>query len=140
LHDSARRDLREMRAAGVSVLAGTDLGVLNVVPGRSLHEELALLVRDAGMSPLEALRAATSGPAVFMHRAEELGVINVGRRADLVLLDADPLTDITNVSRISAVVVRGRLFDREALARLREDATIAPDIATNDWPRASPRR
>jgi imidazolonepropionase-like amidohydrolase len=59
LLESMRRDLSEMRAAGVRVLAGTDIGVLNVVPGQSLHEELSLLVRVANLSPVDALRAAT---------------------------------------------------------------------------------
>jgi imidazolonepropionase-like amidohydrolase len=138
LQENIRRDLREMRAAGVGILAGTDIGVLNVVPGQSLHEELKLLVRDAGLSPLDALRAATRAAAAFLHRDQEIGTIAVGRRADLVLLDADPLTDISQVSRISAVVLRGRLFDREALARLVDEVAAAPDIAANDWPRERP--
>jgi hypothetical protein len=139
LQQNIRRDLREMRAAGVGILAGTDIGVLNVVPGQSLHEELKLLVRDAGLSPLDALRAATRAAAAFLHRDQEIGTIAVGRRADLVLLDADPLTDISQVSRISAVVLRGRLFDREALTRLVDEVAAAPDIAANDWPRAGTR-
>ena len=135
LHESNRRDLREMRAAGVRILAGTDIGVMNVVPGQSLHEELMLLVRDAGLSPLDALRAATRDAAVFLGREREIGTIAAGRRADLVLLDADPLADIAHVSRISAVVLRGRLFDREALTRLVDDVSKSPDVAANDWPR-----
>ena len=63
--ENMRRDLRELRAAGVRILAGTDIGVLNVVPGESLHEELRLLVRDGNLSPFEALRAATRDAAVF---------------------------------------------------------------------------
>ena len=139
LQESIRRDLREMRAAGVRILAGTDIGVLNVVPGESLHEELTLLVRDAGLSPLDALRAATSAAAVFLGRDQEIGTIAAGRRADLILLDADPLADIAHVSRISAVVLRGRLFDRGALARLVDEVSGAPDVAANDWPRTPAR-
>jgi imidazolonepropionase-like amidohydrolase len=140
LQESIRRDLREMRAAGVRILAGTDIGVLNVVPGQSLHEELMLLVRDASLSPLDALRAATRDAAVFLGRHQEIGTIAVGRRADLLLLDADPITNLSHVSRISAVVLRGRLFDRVALTRLVDEVSDAPDVAANDWPRTSARQ
>jgi imidazolonepropionase-like amidohydrolase len=139
LHEGSRRDLREMRAAGVRVLAGTDIGVLNVTPGQSLHEELALLIRDAGMTPLEALRAATRDAAAFLGRDREIGTIAVGRRADLVLLDADPLADIAHVSRIHAVVLRGRMLDRGALARLVDEVSASADVAANDWPRTPAR-
>ena len=135
LQENIRRDLREMRATGVRILAGTDIGVLNVVPGQSLHEELTLLVRDANLSPLDALRAATRGAAVFLGRDREIGTIAGGLKADLVLLDADPLADISHVSRISAVVLRGRFFDRAALTRLIDEVPNAPDVAVNDWPR-----
>jgi imidazolonepropionase-like amidohydrolase len=139
LQENIRRDLREMRAAGVRILAGTDIGVLNVVPGESLHEELALLVRDAELSPLEALRAATRDPAAFLRRDLEIGTIAAGRKADLVLLDADPRADIAHMSRINAVVLRGRLFDRAALTRLVDEVSGAADVATNDWPRTPAR-
>ena len=129
-----------MRAAGVRILAGTDIGVLNVVPGQSLHEELALLVRDAGLSPLDALRAATRDAAVFLGRDREIGTIAAGKKADLVLLDADPLADIAHVSRISALVLRGRVFERAALTRLVDEVSRAPDVAVNDWRRMPPRR
>ena len=101
----------------------------------SLHEELALLVRDANLSPLDALRSATRDAAVFLGREREIGTIAAGRRADLILLDADPLADIAHVSRIRAVLLRGRLFDREALTRLVDDVSRAPDVTANDWPR-----
>ncbi len=139
LQESSRRDLREMHAAGVRILAGTDIGVLNVVPGQALHEELTLLVRDAGLSPLGALRAATRDAAVFLGRDQEIGSIAPGRQADLLLLDGNPLDDITHVSRISAVVLRGRLFARAALTRLVDEVADAPDVAANDWPRAPVR-
>jgi imidazolonepropionase-like amidohydrolase len=135
LQESMRRDLREMRLAGVRILAGTDIGVLNVMPGSSLHEELRLLVRDANLPPLDALRAATRDAAVFLGREQEIGTIAVGHRGDLVLLDADPLADIAHVSGINAVVLRGRLFDRETLTRLVDEVSSAPDVAVNDWPR-----
>lgn len=139
LQAAARRDLAEMRAAGVRILAGTDSGVLNVVPGDSMHEELRLLVRDARMTPAEAIRAATADAAAFMGIDRDTGTIAAGKRADMILLDGNPLDDITRVSHIAGVAVRGRWFDRPALARLADEVAAAPDVAANDWPRA-PRR
>jgi imidazolonepropionase-like amidohydrolase len=111
-----------MRANGVRVLAGTDqsayLESKGSVSGRSLHEELGLLV-DAGFSPVEALRAATTGPAEFFGLAGSLGTVEAGKSADLVLLDADPLQDIRSFMRIAAVIRKGRLYDAAALTRLR---------------------
>jgi imidazolonepropionase-like amidohydrolase len=78
-----------------------------------VHDELALLVR-AGLSPLDALRAATSGPASYFAATDSLGSIATGRVADLVLLDANPLIDIANTRRIVAVVANGRLYDAPA--------------------------
>ncbi len=135
LHANARRDLSEIRAGGVRLLAGTDIGVLNVLPGRALHEELALLVRDTGMTPHEALQAATAHAAIFLGLDRELGSIEAGKQADMILLDANPLEDVTRISRISGVVVRGRYFDRQGLARILDDVAASPDVAVNDWPR-----
>jgi predicted amidohydrolase YtcJ len=116
------RNAAEMHRAGVALLAGTDIGAPLLVPGFSLHDELALLVRDAGMSPLQALQAATLTPARVMGLEGEMGTVEAGKRADLVLLDADPLADVRNTRRIHAVVANGRLLDRAALDRLRTDA------------------
>lgn len=112
------RNAAEMHRTGVPLLAGTDIGAPLLVPGFSLHDELALLVRDAGMSPLQALQSATITPARVMGLAEETGTVEAGKRADLVLLDADPLADIRNTRRIHAVVANGRWMDRAALDRL----------------------
>ncbi len=115
-----RRRLRlvgAMRQADVPVLAGTDLGTTYLFPGFSLHDELALLV-DAGLTPMQALQAATSAPATFLGLQRSQGTISVGKAADLVVLNADPLADIGNTRRIEAVVVRGRWISsaaREAL-------------------------
>ena len=105
------------RAAGVGILAGSDCANAYVVPGFALHDELRLLV-EAGLSPADALAAATSSPARFLGLGEDRGTIAPGRRADLVLLDADPLTAIGNTSRIAAVVLGGELMDRAELDRL----------------------
>jgi imidazolonepropionase-like amidohydrolase len=136
LHEGARRDFSEMRAAGVRILAGTDVGVLNVFPGRSLHDELSLLVKDVGMTPHEALQAATVHAAAFMGIDREVGAIEAGRQADMILLDANPLEDIAHTARISGVVLRGRYFDRAALDGLLQEVAAAPDVRANDWPRS----
>lgn len=101
-----------MNRKGVTLVAGTDLSYLHP-PGFSLHDELVLLV-EAGLTPAEALRAATVNPA-RLFRSSESGVVAPGRRADLVLLEANPLENIRNTQRICAVIVRGKLFDRKGL-------------------------
>jgi imidazolonepropionase-like amidohydrolase len=104
----------EMRRVSVSFLAGTD--VLNpfAFPGFSLHDELALLVQ-AGLSPWDALRAATLNPAIFLNATDSLGTVEKNKRADLVLLDANPLADIQNTQKVNAVVLNGRFYNRAAL-------------------------
>jgi imidazolonepropionase-like amidohydrolase len=99
------------------MLAGTDAPMPRVYPGFSLHEELVVLVAS-GLSPAAALRAATLTPAVVLGIADTAGSIAVGNRADLVVLDGDPLSDIGNTRRIHAVVLDGRLLRRSALDAL----------------------
>jgi imidazolonepropionase-like amidohydrolase len=115
-----------MRKNGVRVMTGTDLSDGRIFPGFSVHEELALLV-EAGFTPNEAIQAATRVPAEFL-RLQNAGTIEVGKRADLVLLSANPLEDIHNTTRIEAVVVRGQLLDRARLdALLREAERLAAE-------------
>ncbi|HEY7768604.1 amidohydrolase family protein [Longimicrobium sp.] len=109
----------EMHRAGVRLLAGTDAPLPYLIPGLSLHDELALLVR-AGLTPMEALRTATYNPAAYLGALDSLGTIRPGRLADLVLLDADPLSDIRNTRRIHTVIANGRVVDRPALLRRAE--------------------
>jgi hypothetical protein len=106
-----------MQRAGVPLLAGTDTGNPFCFPGFSLHDELALLV-IAGLTPAEALRSATLNPAKFLGLDKTLGSVEQGKIADLVLLDANPLTDIRNTRTINAVISNGRLFDRKALDKM----------------------
>lgn len=113
----AREVVRLMHDAGVLVLAGTDLGMPFVFAGFSLHDDLELLVQ-AGLTPLHALQTATLNPARFLERTEELGTVAAGKIADLVLLDANPLEDITHTRRISAVIADGRLYRRDHLDSL----------------------
>lgn len=117
---------REMHRAGVPILAGTDFGGRLVYPGSSLHDEMALLVEQLGLSPLEAIQAATINPAEFLRQQDVFGTVAPGKRADLVLLDANPLDDVRNVERIHLVVVGGQLLTSEDLAGLRADALRRP--------------
>jgi imidazolonepropionase-like amidohydrolase len=110
-----------MRRAGVGILAGTDAPLRNAPPGFGLHEELRLLT-EGGLSPREALRAATLEPALYLGAADSLGTVEAGKVADLVLLDADPLEDIRNTRRIRGVIVNGRYMDEQALIRARNSA------------------
>ena len=105
-----------LQRAGVLILAGTDAGFLNSFdyPGIGLHDELRLMVQ-AGLTPLEALRGATINGATFLGKAKRHGTIAVGKAADLVMLDHNPLRDIRATREIHAVVQRGHYLDRGAL-------------------------
>jgi imidazolonepropionase-like amidohydrolase len=100
-------------AAGGRVAAGTDASNQMLVPGYSEHREMELLVR-AGLTPREALRAATRNAAVLLG-ADSLGLIAPGKAADLVVLSKDPMADIRNTRAIQAVVGRGRLLDADSI-------------------------
>jgi imidazolonepropionase-like amidohydrolase len=106
-----------MQRAGVRIIAGTDTPNPYVFPGFSLHDELALLVK-AGLTPMEALQAATRNAAEYAGQLATVGTIEKGKIADLVLLDADPLSEIANTKRINSVIVGGRLVDRAAIAEM----------------------
>ncbi len=113
--------LKQMNEHGVSILSGTDCLNPYCLPGFSLHEELQLLV-SAGLSPLDALRTSTIQPARFMGREAEMGTLEVGKVADLVLLRANPLDDISNTAQIEIVVLRGEVLLRKALDAILADA------------------
>lgn len=106
----------EMRRVGVKVLAGSDLPAATGVP--PIHDELRELVR-AGMTPLEALQASTRNAAEFLGRLASEGTVEVGKQANVILLDADPLADITNTRHVAAVILRGRLISGQELQGLR---------------------
>lgn len=109
--------------AGVPVLAGTDSPVPGVMPGYSLHDEMEALV-EAGLSNEQALASATRLAAEWLRVDADRGTVAPGKRADLVLLDADPLKDIANTRKIAAVIVNGRYYSRAELdARLRTQAS-----------------
>ncbi len=113
--------VRRLHKAGVPIIAGTDTPAPWVLPGAGLLVELQLLV-EAGLTPSEALQAATGRAATVLHKTADVGTIRPGRYADLLLLDADPLTDIRNLRHISAVYQNGKEIDRTALRKLFETA------------------
>ena len=106
--------VRRMNEERVGLLAGTDVATDWTVPGAALHDELSALV-EAGLTPLESLRTATLNPARYFGKTSEFGAVAKGMFADLVLIDGDPLANIRNTQRISAVVSNGRYLDRAAL-------------------------
>lgn len=106
---------RILHKAGVKMMVGTDLGAPLCYPGFGLHDELELMVSDIGLTPAEALQSATRLPAEFMGLGASLGTIEKGKLADLVLLDANPLVDIKNTSKITAVIIGGRILDKAEL-------------------------
>lgn len=118
-----RRMLGALHDEGALILMGTDAPQLFSVPGFSLHRELPVMIAS-GMTPYEVLRTGSINVARFHGEAEPEGQVAVGARADLVLLDANPLADIDNVRRISGVMVAGRWLDADAIGR-RLDAIAA---------------
>jgi hypothetical protein len=117
--------VRKLHAAGVPFLAGTDTPAgVDVIPGFSLHAELQRLT-DAGFTPLEALQTATINPARFLGKISDLGTVERGKVADLVLLDADPTLNIRNTRKIAGVILAGRYFSRQDLDSLLNKAQAA---------------
>jgi len=117
-----RKVVGQMHRDGVTLVTGTDIAA-SKVPGFLMHDELAIFV-ECGLTPLEALQAATANPAKVVNRFNDLGSIETGKIADLVLLDANPLEDIHNTQKINAVIVGGRFFSRadlDGLLRLAEE-------------------
>jgi imidazolonepropionase-like amidohydrolase len=106
----------EMHRAGVGILAGTDVLNPYCFPGFSIHDELEWLVK-AGLPPMEALQTATLNPARYLGQLKDLGTVEQGKIADLVLLEANPLAKIENTQRIAAVVAGGKYFPRETLRK-----------------------
>lgn len=122
LYEFTSAKLPLLQRAGVLILAGTDAGFLNSFdyPGLGLHHEMALMVK-AGLTPVEALRAATINGARFLGRDDRHGALRVGGVADLLVLDRNPLDDITATETIHAMVMRGTVRDRGALDALLAD-------------------
>ncbi len=122
--------LRNLKASGVKILAGTDANVPVAVPGFSLHDELISL-QDAGMTPIEALRSATRIPGEWL--GNNTGSIKEGAKANLVVLDKNPLEVISNTKSIHAVISNGRFYHRDLL-----DAMLDAVKKANDQSRTVP--
>lgn len=106
----------EIHNAGIGIMAGTDTPIFFLTPGRSLHHELALLV-EAGLSPLDAIKTATTNPAKYFDLEDELGSIKKNMWADLIILDANPLENINNTMRINAVIKQGNYVKQSELLK-----------------------
>jgi imidazolonepropionase-like amidohydrolase len=98
--------IRTLHEAGVPIVAGTD----KAVPGHSLHRELELYV-EAGISPMDVIRLATSGAARVMAMADDVGTVEAGKRADLILVEGNPLEHFADLRKVTRVVKQGRMYD-----------------------------
>jgi imidazolonepropionase-like amidohydrolase len=116
--------IRKLHEAGAGLLLGSDSPQRFNVPGFSLHRELGYLVAS-GLTPFEALRTGTVSPAAFFGETAERGTVEVGRIADLVLLDENPLDDIANSGRVHGTMLRGRWISRPELDRMLAAAEIS---------------
>jgi Amidohydrolase family len=121
LYEKVVQMLLRMQNAGVVIMAGSGSGPAGTHPGEQLHEELELLVA-AGLTPAQALRGVTLESAKYFRADDSLGTVQVGKVADLVLLDADPLTDIRNTRKIDAVVMGGKLLAKAKLNAMKNPA------------------
>lgn len=119
-----RKLIKALFDDGVPLMAGTDATDLGPVAGFAIHDELQEYVND-GLSPFQALQTATVNPARYLHGSAEFGSIQAGKRADLVLLRQNPLSDISATRKIEGVMVRGRWFDHAELARMLESIPSA---------------
>jgi imidazolonepropionase-like amidohydrolase len=109
-------NLRKVWDAGIPVVMGTDAGNIGTLHGPSVFREMALMAQ-AGLTPLQVLRTASVNGALAMGLEREAGTLAAGRLADIVVLDADPLTDLRNLSRIHRVIKDGRVFAPGELMR-----------------------
>ena len=121
----SRKMLKGLRDAGAKIALGTDSPQVFSVPGFSIHREMQLMVA-LGFTPFEVLQSGTRNVAEYFGTLSETGTIEQGKRADVILLDANPLTDISNVARRAGVIVAGRwLPEREIRERLEKLAAVA---------------
>lgn len=109
----------KINEAGITIMAGTDTPIGLLTPGRSLHHELKVMV-DAGLTPMEALQSATLNPARYFEMENELGTIDEGKWADLLILDANPLDDIENTLEINTVIKQGKVYNQTALEEIKD--------------------
>ena len=118
--EARKKMVLAMKTAEVGILTGSDTGDPYVLPGFVVHQEMALLV-EYGLSPAEALRASTLEPARYFGTTASEGTVERGKNANLVIVAANPLADISNTRRVDAVVLRGKLLKRDQLDALLKD-------------------
>ncbi len=130
-----RQMVKALHEAGAGILLGTDAAQAYHLPGFSLHEELAMLV-EAGLSPYEAIETGTRNAAVAMGKKAEFGTVEVGKRADMILLDKNPLADVSNLQERSGVMLRGRWLSEDQLQEMLASlaASYKPGIVDRVWP------
>jgi imidazolonepropionase-like amidohydrolase len=124
--------VKACKAAGVPMVAGTDAGVSGVVPGFALHDEMSLFV-EAGFTPEEVLTSATRLPATWLGIESEVGTVEVGKRADLILLDANPLNDVKNTRKIAGVFVNGKWLNQATISTSLIDLSKRNTAAKGDF-------
>lgn len=130
-----REMVQALHQAGTGILLGTDAAQAYNIPGYSIHEELVMLV-EAGLSPYEAIEAGTRNAALVLGHSDDFGTVTLGKRADLLLLDANPLEDVTNASKISGIMVRGRWFPQAELQSMLDGLkdSFEPSLLERLWP------
>jgi predicted amidohydrolase len=119
--DLRKKMVYELWKAGVPLMAGSDSPEFFLVQGFSLHDELDMFVK-AGLTPFAALQAATINPAAYLGVDKQKGTIETGKEADLILLDKNPLEDIKNTKAIHALFKHGKMYDKQTLTQLLEEA------------------
>lgn len=129
-YDFQRPLTKAVRDKGGRMLAGSDALMLGLFGGHSLHGELQELV-DAGLTPYEALRTATANPAEYLGESDATGTIEVGKRPDLLLIDANPLRDVSSTTKIAGVLMRGQWISREEIDRKLQAIAAAQAEATS---------
>lgn len=130
-----RRMVVALHEAGADILLGTDAAQAYHIPGFAVHEELAYLT-EAGLSPYEALEAGTRNAAMALGKSDEFGTIEIGKRADLILLEANPLLDVSSVQKRAGVMLRGRWLTDEQLRSMLDGLadSYKPNLVERIWP------
>ncbi len=115
--DARKKIVKKLHDAGAGLILGTDSMDAFVVPGFAAHEELKLLV-EAGLTLYEAIRTATVNPAIYMNALDTIGTVSAGKRADLVLVEGNPLENIENTTKIAGVMAKGEWFPKDQLNKM----------------------
>ena len=118
--ENRRRLLKRLNDAGVTILMGTDSPQMFSVPGFSIHREMQYM-QDAGLSPYEVLKSGTKSVGEYFRNNDAFGTVGVGRRADFILTNSNPLDDVANVADRAGVMVRGRWLSEEMIQQRLEE-------------------